>query len=480
MQEQPTSRPVTVAGVQMDVRIGDVEANLAAIEQGFRDAAAQGARLVVFPECAVTGYCFDSLEEAWPWAQTLPGPLTERLGSLCRALDVWCVVGTLEAEGTTLFNTAVLVGPGGLAGRYRKTHLPGLGVDRFVTPGDSPGEVLTCCDGLRIAMNICYDGSFPEPARCLALAGADLVVLPTNWPPGATTFARYLVNARALENNIYYLAVNRVGQERGFDFIGLSRLADTNGNDLAVLDHTQPGIVLGTIDPGIARNKHLIRVPGKHEIHRFRDRRPDLYGPIVAERSPQEQDARQAQGLPRRQLWAPWRLAYVTSGTDKSPPAAAQPAATGLLDHDPDFPPDPNCFLCRVVASDADRENLVIARGEHVVAVLNRYPYNNGHLLVAPKLHKARLADLTPEEHAESMAMITRLVGVLAESLNAEGFNVGLNLGRIAGAGLPGHLHWHIVPRWSGDTNFMSVVGATRVLPRELADTYDTVVKGFT
>ena len=85
------------------------------------------------------------------------------------------------------------------------------------------------------------------------------------------------------------------------------------------------------------------------------------------------------------------------------------------------------------------------------ITVLNRYPYSNGHLLVAPRLHKGRLDELTADEHAETMATVTRLVTLLAESLNTEGFNVGLNLGRMAGAGLPGHLHWHIVPRWSGD-----------------------------
>jgi ATP adenylyltransferase len=133
---------------------------------------------------------------------------------------------------------------------------------------------------------------------------------------------------------------------------------------------------------------------------------------------------------------------------------------------------DPKCFLCRAAATydqaAVDRQLLVAARGRETMVVLNRYPYNNGHLMVAPRRHVAQLAEMTRDEHLECMDWIGRLTQVLGELLKAEGFNIGLNLNRVAGAGCPGHLHWHIVPRWNGDSNFMSVLAVTRVIPQSL------------
>jgi ATP adenylyltransferase len=161
--------------------------------------------------------------------------------------------------------------------------------------------------------------------------------------------------------------------------------------------------------------------------------------------------------LNHEQLWAPWRLGYVKG---------ERPAPANILALPPGA--DPACFLCRDVADAADRENLVVYRGRHSLAILNRYPYNNGHMLVAPREHLARLDQLSAETHAEAIAMISKLVTVIEQTMNAEGFNVGLNLGRAAGAGVPGHLHWHLVPRWSGDTNFMPVLGGVDVIPAAL------------
>jgi ATP adenylyltransferase len=148
------------------------------------------------------------------------------------------------------------------------------------------------------------------------------------------------------------------------------------------------------------------------------------------------------------QLWAPWRLAYV---------ATAKPPAPG----------DP-CFLCRGLAENDDRANLIVQRLPSAVVVLNRFPYNNGHLLVAPRRHKGTLAELDADEILEMQRTLERLVGVLDELLHAEGYNVGLNLGRAAGAGLPGHLHWHLVPRWNGDTNFMPVLSDVKIIAQSL------------
>src|SRR5262249_15834932 len=175
--------------------------NLAEIRGRLREAAGQGARLIVFPECALTGYCFDSKEEAWPLGEQIPGPATEALATDCRRLSVWTAIGMLEVRPSdgALFNAVALVGPAGVAGVYRKIHLPFLGVDRFTTPGDWPFAVHDL-GGLRLGMTICYDGSFPEASRCLMLLGADLVILPTNWPTGAAVTGKYLVQGRALGN----------------------------------------------------------------------------------------------------------------------------------------------------------------------------------------------------------------------------------------------------------------------------------------
>jgi ATP adenylyltransferase len=134
---------------------------------------------------------------------------------------------------------------------------------------------------------------------------------------------------------------------------------------------------------------------------------------------------------------------------------------------------DRACFLCRAAAkyestANADRQLLVAARGPHTLVVLNRYPYNNGHLLVAPQRHVGELDQLNRDEHFECMEQLGRLTRVYRAALKPDGFNIGLNLGRVAGAGLPGHLHWHFVPRWNGDTNFMPVMANVRVIPQSL------------
>jgi predicted amidohydrolase len=272
-----------IAGVQMDCRIGEVAANRTAIIERLRKAAALGARLAVFPECALSGYAFESLDEARPFAESIPGPSTELIAAACREANLWAVVGMLERSDDAVFNACVLLGPEGLVGNYRKIHLPFLGVDRFTTPGDRPFAVQEI-DGLKVGMSICYDGSFSETTRILALLGTDLVVLPTNWPAGSESTVRHLVQSRALENNVYYAAVNRIGTERGTRFIGQSRLVDVNGELLASASADEDTILVAEIDPARARNKQIVRIPGKYMLHRMNDRRPDMYGPIVAPR----------------------------------------------------------------------------------------------------------------------------------------------------------------------------------------------------
>ncbi len=160
------------------------------------------------------------------------------------------------------------------------------------------------------------------------------------------------------------------------------------------------------------------------------------------------------------QLWAPWRLAYV-----------AQP--------DRATPPADECFLCRAIESTDDRANLLVHRTAESIVVLNRFPYNNGHLLVAPRSHKATLDEHSEGELLDLQLTLRTMLAILTRKMSPDGFNVGLNLGKAAGAGLPGHLHWHIVPRWNGDTNFMPVIADVKVIVQSLDALYDLLVGEF-
>ena len=154
-----------------------------------------------------------------------------------------------------------------------------------------------------------------------------------------------------------------------------------------------------------------------------------------------------------KNLWAPWRMKYINGLSNPH-----------------------ECFFCRYIKTPAaDADNLVLWRSELVLACLNRFPYTNGHLLIAPNAHKSELAELSEAEMLELMQMLAKGQRALGRALNPQGFNVGINLGRCAGAGLPGHLHFHIVPRWEGDTNFMAITGETRVIPQDLSESYQVI-----
>jgi ATP adenylyltransferase len=148
-----------------------------------------------------------------------------------------------------------------------------------------------------------------------------------------------------------------------------------------------------------------------------------------------------------KRIWAPWRLDYVQAIHDDG---------------------EDECIFCLPPETDRDRERHVVVRRPDCVAILNRYPYNNGHLLVAPKHHVAGLDDLSDDELGALMGLVRDCIALLQETLNPHGFNVGLNLGRAAGAGILDHLHFHIVPRWTGDTNFMPATANTKVMPQSL------------
>jgi ATP adenylyltransferase len=137
------------------------------------------------------------------------------------------------------------------------------------------------------------------------------------------------------------------------------------------------------------------------------------------------------------------------------------------------------CVFCNKLQASDLRENLVLAATRHSVVMLNKYPYNNGHLLLAPKRHENSLARLSEDEYRDLNEAVRCAVTILREQLNPGGINLGMNLGKCAGAGIEDHLHWHIVPRWEGDTNFMPVIGETRVMPQHLLDSYDRLLPHF-
>lgn len=264
----------------MDVTLGEVDQNIENVINRFRTTSDAGAALTIFPECALTGYCFNDLDEARQFAEAIPGPATERLTKACSDLNAHMVVGMLEADGDHVYNAAVLIGPTGVVSSYRKVHLPYLGVDMFTSFGNRAFTSHQAGD-VKVGMLICYDASFPEATRCLAIDGAELIALPTNWPPGAETTADYTINSRAVENAVYFAAINRVGTERGFSFIGRSSICDPNGNTLAKAETRGEEILYADIDVELARTKKIVRVTGKHAINRLADRRPELYGPLV-------------------------------------------------------------------------------------------------------------------------------------------------------------------------------------------------------
>lgn len=164
-----------------------------------------------------------------------------------------------------------------------------------------------------------------------------------------------------------------------------------------------------------------------------------------------------------KKLYAPWRSGYTVDTTrGKHDDASAD-----------------ECVFCTKFAADDDRTHYILGRYKHHAILLNLYPYNAGHLLIVPFDHVKHMHDLSPEARTELMELITKSIDILKEVLNAEGINVGVNLGKAAGAGIPSHLHWHIIPRWAGDTNFLPTVGDTKAVSYDLNTMYDQLIDSF-
>jgi len=261
-----------IALAQFDTKVGDKEHNFSRMKEYAEKAREQGADLIIFPELSLTGYvCRDLYYEL---AELIPGPTTHRMVDLARSLGIYIIYGMVErssASASILYNTAVLVGPEGLVGKYRKMHLPTHSVfeeKRYFRPGyDAP---VYETDVGRIGMMICYDIFFPEVARLLRIRGAELLVCISASPGVRRHFFEGFTVARAMENTAYLAYVNLVGIEDGLQFWGGSRLVSPTGSVIAQAKYDEEDMVVAEVDYGRAHRAGIF-------VPTLRDLRPELY-----------------------------------------------------------------------------------------------------------------------------------------------------------------------------------------------------------
>lgn len=277
--ESSARPPLQVSCIQFEPVIGEVERNVARSCDLIRAAAASGSRLIVLPELANSGYVFEAMEEAASLAEPVPdGPSSRAWGALAAELGVVIVAGIAERAGDALFNAAVVLGPEGFVGTYRKSHLWHR-ENLFFRKGDLGFPVFDTALG-KIGVAICYDGWFPETFRQLALGGAEIVCVPTNWvpmpnqPAGEAAMANTLHRAAAHSNGIFIACADRVGVERGQPFEGQSLIIGPKGWTLAgPASRDQPETITAVVDLDDAAAKDL------NEFNSvLRDRRVDVYG----------------------------------------------------------------------------------------------------------------------------------------------------------------------------------------------------------
>jgi predicted amidohydrolase len=273
-EREPLERYL-VAAIQFEPELGAKEENVRRLLALVDEAARRGARLIVTPEMATTGYCWHDRQEIRPHVEPIPGPTTERVAQVARECGCYIVLGMPEVVPETgiFYNSAALVGPEGLVGVYRKTHSY-LSEPKWAKDGDLGLPVWETPLG-RLGILICMDADYFEPARVLALQGADVLCFPTNWLEEKSPSAAWM--ARAFENGCYLVAADRYGCERGIQFSGGSAVLDPDGSIQAMLD-TGDGLVLGEVSLSRAREKAFS--PGG-PADKLRARRPDLYDTLT-------------------------------------------------------------------------------------------------------------------------------------------------------------------------------------------------------
>lgn len=281
-----------LAVVQCDVAYGDPYRNLKTLERKVDELVGKGVDLAVFPEAFLTGYCVGSQAEALhvaiPSVSDSLSPEVVQRGLSQPGVDVWqrimslversgisLVLGYISRSHEVVYNAATMWIPSREPVTYRKTHLPWLGVDRFVRPGASLPVFDTPWG--KVGILICYDLRLPEPSRVLALEGAELIVLPTNWPRSQT--ADHYTIVRSSENKVFLAACNRIGIENGTAFVGRSGIYDPFGEVLAKAGDAEETLVTD-LDLSLARNKRNVILPGEYELDLWGSRQPELYRAI--------------------------------------------------------------------------------------------------------------------------------------------------------------------------------------------------------
>ena len=283
MPKRSQEAEVTVASIQMQPEFGDVTGNVSRSIALLEDAAARGAKLAVLPELCNTGYVFETRAEARNLAEPISGgPTVSAWKEAAERLDMYIVAGITEQDGERLYNSAVLLGPGGVLGVYRKMHLWGDEALYF-EPGNLGFPVFPTPYG-RVACLICYDCWFPESFRLPALQGAEIMCIPTNWvpipgqDPKREAMANIIVMGAAHSNSLFIVAADRIGRERGQDFIGQSLIVSQTGWPVAgPASYADEQILIATINVADARRKR-----NWNDFNQvLRDRRTDAYDEML-------------------------------------------------------------------------------------------------------------------------------------------------------------------------------------------------------
>lgn len=272
-----SSSPINIAIIQNAPDHAAADANRDGLMESALRASHQGAQLIVAPECATTGYAIPTRDETLALAEPLAGPTTRRVARLCSDTGCHVVYGFLERDGHDIYNTAVVIGPGGILGCHRKAHIAPVGADVFVQPGGHIGVIEAM--GIKLGLSICYEVRFPELARCQALQGAQMLIVVANWPAGADVNPDFMAPARAAENNLPLIAANRCGRDGPMTFLGKSAVYLPTGHKAVAA-----GVEERTVHHKVTPGPGLGRLPvndSSYTVDLRSHRRPDLYSCIV-------------------------------------------------------------------------------------------------------------------------------------------------------------------------------------------------------
>lgn len=262
-----------IHGIQFDVLKNNPKKNVDYIIQQIKIQANDNTQIFVTPECGLTGYVCANREELCKLSLKTDNDHFRQLTQTCHQTNSHLLVGFLEEAGENYYNSVAYINGNGINSIYRKIHLPHLGADRFVSPGNK-FEIIKV-GHLKIGILICYDFNFPEAFATLVYTGVDLVIVPTNWPVGCESMSTFLAQARAFDHQTPVMIVNRTGSEGSFKFIGGSKFVSRTGRILTQLNEEEGLLSLNF--EAHKSNTRLVIIPNEYEIDFYQDRRPELY-----------------------------------------------------------------------------------------------------------------------------------------------------------------------------------------------------------